>query len=96
MLSTYTPSVNAIYEFQGPPTGSLPDGAGFAMHEDLGKQFVDGLETTGTRDSIIYNPGVSGNDRKMTVERKYCIRRNWQLICFPSVPIRESAHKHFS
>jgi hypothetical protein len=71
VLSTYTPSVNAIYKFQGPPTGSLPDGAGFAVHEDLGKQFVDGLETMGTRDSIIYNPGVFGNDRKMTVEREY-------------------------
>jgi hypothetical protein len=71
VLSSYTPSTNAVYEFQGPPAGLLPDGEGFAMHEDLGKQFVDGLETNGTRDSIIYNPGVFGNDRKMTVEREY-------------------------
>ena len=71
LLSTYTPSTNAIYEFQGPPTGLLPDSTGSAIHEDLGKQLIAGLETIGTRDSIIYNPGVFGNDRKMTVEREY-------------------------
>jgi hypothetical protein len=29
------------------------------------------METTGTRDAVIYNPGVFGNDRKVTVEREY-------------------------
>ena len=71
VLSTYTPSTNAIYKFQGPPTGLLPDSTGSAIHEDLGKQLIAGLETIGTRDSIIYNPGVFGNDRTMTVEREF-------------------------
>ena len=71
VLSTYSPSVNSVYKFQGPPTGPLPDEAGQAIHEDLGKQFVAGVETSGTRDSIIYNPNVFGNDRKVTIEREY-------------------------
>jgi hypothetical protein len=71
VLVTYTPSPNAIFKFQGPPTGPLPDGVGEAIHEDLGSQFVAGVETTGTRDTVIYNPGLFGNDRKMTIEREY-------------------------
>jgi hypothetical protein len=71
ILSTYSPSVNAVYKFQGPPTGPLADDVGNAIHEDLGKQFVAGVETEGTRDSVIYNPNVFGNDRKVTIEREY-------------------------
>ena len=41
------------------------------MHEDLGVQLVAGLETTGTRDTAIFNAGLFGNDRKMTIEREY-------------------------
>jgi hypothetical protein len=37
----------------------------------LGKQFIAGVETAGTRDATIYNPGVFGNDRKVTVEREF-------------------------
>jgi hypothetical protein len=71
MLVTYTPSPNAVFKFQGPPTGPLPNGRGEAIHEDLGNQLVSGLETTGTRDTIIFNPGLFGNDRKMTIEREF-------------------------
>src|SRR5450631_3561552 len=59
------------YRFQGPPTGPLRDNTGSAVHEDLGKQLVAGAETTGTRDSITYNPGVFGNDQAMTVAREF-------------------------
>jgi hypothetical protein len=71
VLITYTPSANAIFKFQGPATGPLPDGMGEAIHEDLGTQLVAGVETTGTRDTVIYNPGLFGNDRKMTIEREF-------------------------
>jgi len=71
VLVSYTPSPNAVFKFQGPPTGPLPDGMGEAIHEDLGAQLVAGVETTGTRDTVIYNPGLFGNDRKMTIEREF-------------------------
>jgi len=70
-LSTFTPSPNAIYKFQGPPTGPLPDGMGEAIHEDLGTQWIAGVETMGSRDTVIYNPGSFGNDRKLTIEREF-------------------------
>jgi hypothetical protein len=71
VLSTYTPSTSAIYKVQGPPTGPLPNDAGFVIRDDLGKQFLDGIETAGTRESVIYNPGVFGNDRKMAISREF-------------------------
>jgi len=71
ILSGYAPSTAAVYKEASPPPGELNDGAGTAMHEDLGKQSIDGLETTGTRDSVIYNPGVFGNDRKVSVEHEF-------------------------
>jgi hypothetical protein len=67
VLSSYSPSASAVYNFQGPPTGKLPDDAGYVIHEDLGKELVAGVETTGTRDGVIYNPNVFGNDRKVTI-----------------------------
>ena len=49
----------------------LVRGLADAAHEDLGKQLIDGIETEGTHDSIVYNPGVFGNDRRMTVENEF-------------------------
>ena len=54
-----------------PPTGKLPDDTGSVIHEDLGKQLIAGVETTGTCDGVIYNPNVFGNDRKVTIEREF-------------------------
>ena len=70
-LNNYSVSTNAIYKFQGPPTGPLRGDTGYAIHDDLGQQFIQGLEATGTRDRVTYNPGVMGNDQKMTVEREF-------------------------
>jgi hypothetical protein len=70
-LSTYTPSTSAVYRFESPSTGTLPDEAGSVIHDNLGKQLISGVETVGTRDAVIYNPGVFGNDRKVTVEREF-------------------------
>jgi hypothetical protein len=70
-LSTYSASTTAIYKFQRPPSGPLPNNDGYALHEDLGQQFFAGLETMGTRDKVVYNPGVVGNDQIMTVVREF-------------------------
>ncbi len=70
-LFTFLPSTNSVYQTEGPPPGPLPNDMGEVIHEDLGKQLMMGVETTGTRDSTIYNPGVFGNDRKVTVEREF-------------------------
>jgi hypothetical protein len=71
-LLNYTPSVNAVYNFERPSaSGTLPDEAGSTIHDNLGKQLLNGLETIGSKDSVVYNPGVYGNDRKMTVEREF-------------------------
>jgi hypothetical protein len=67
----YAPSTSTAVKFEGPPTGPLPNNAGDAMHEELGKQQLAGMETVGTRDSTTYNPGVFGNDSAITVEREY-------------------------
>jgi hypothetical protein len=32
---------------------------------------IERVETEGTHDILIYNPGVFGNDRKMTVENEF-------------------------
>jgi hypothetical protein len=71
VLSGYSPSTTAVYNFQGPSTGKLPNDAGSVIHEDLGKQLIAGTETSGTRTSVIYNPNVFGNDRKVTIEREF-------------------------
>jgi len=70
-LLTYTRSASNIYKPMSPPTGPLPGDQGSAIHEDLGKRFIAGVETEGTHDTLIYNPGVYGNDRKMTVENEF-------------------------
>lgn len=67
----YAASTSTLVKFEGPPTGPLPNDAGDAVHEELGKQQIAGMETVGTRDSTTYNPGVFGNDTAVTVEREY-------------------------
>jgi len=70
-LLTYTRSTSNIYKPMSPATGQLPGDQGSAIHEDLGKRFIAGVETEGTHDTLIYNPGVYGNDLKMTVENEF-------------------------
>jgi hypothetical protein len=67
----YAPSTSTVGKFEGPPTGALSNDAGDAVHEELGKQQIAGMEAVGTRDSTTYNPGVFGNDSAITVEREY-------------------------
>jgi hypothetical protein len=70
-LSQYDGSTSVIYKVEGPPTGPLPNDLGFAVQEHLGTQLVSGMETEGTRESTIYNPGAFGNDRQLTVSREF-------------------------
>jgi hypothetical protein len=71
VLITYATPPDASFTFHGQPTGPLPDGMGESIHQDLGKQLVSGVETTGTRDTVIFNAGLFGNDRKMSIEREF-------------------------
>lgn len=68
---SYSGDTSTEYKAASAPTGELPNGIGRAEHEDLGKQFIEGVETLGTRDRVIYNPWVFGNDQIITVEREY-------------------------
>ena len=64
-------STSTIYKPMSQRTGPLPGDQGSAIHEDLGKRLIAGVETDGTHDTLIYNPGVYGNDRQMTVENEF-------------------------
>ena len=70
-LSAYLETAATVINEAGPPTGPLPNDIGYATHENLGEQSIDGIKTEGTRESIIYNPGVFGNDEKLTTNREY-------------------------
>jgi hypothetical protein len=93
VLSGYSPSTSAVYNFQGSSTEKLSDAASFVINEGLGKQLVAGMETTDTRSSVIYNANVFGNDRKITIEREFWYSPNSHSILFPTDPTRESARK---
>lgn len=70
-LVTYSGSTTTIYKPDGPPTGPLPDDAGFVTHDNLGSDVILGVDTLGTRETTVYNPGVFGNDQKLTLTREY-------------------------
>lgn len=52
-------------------TGPLPGNIGFRTREDLGIRMIEGIETTGTRDTSTINAGVGGNDQPMKIVREY-------------------------
>jgi hypothetical protein len=53
------------------PVGRLPGNAGSRTHEDLGVRMIDGVETTGSRDTTTVNAGAMGNDQPMKIVREY-------------------------
>jgi hypothetical protein len=87
-LVTYTPSPETLFNFKGAPTGPLPGDQGDRVHLDLGKQLISGVEAMGERDTINYNPGVFGNDRKMTIDREFwfCPKLGLNLLSKRSDP----------
>jgi hypothetical protein len=70
-LLNYEGSTSKIYRPKSPATGPLPGDQGSAVHGSLGKRFIAGVETEGTHDTLTYNPGVFGNDRKVTIENEF-------------------------
>lgn len=68
---TYSGSTSAVVNLEGPPAGPLPNDKGFVRRENLGNDLVAGVGTVGTRETILYNPGVFGNDQKLTAFREY-------------------------
>jgi len=42
-----------------------------SSREDLGKQFIAGLEAEGTRETTVVEPGVIGNDSELRIIREY-------------------------
>ena len=53
------------------PVGPIADGKRYLSREDLGKQEIEGLETTGTRETITINPGTIGNDRAVVSSKEF-------------------------
>lgn len=69
-LLVYKPTSPAVNLSEKASAGELPGDRGSFIHEELGKQFISGVETIGIRDETTFNPGVFGNDRKLTVQRE--------------------------
>jgi hypothetical protein len=84
----YGDSSAAVYKASEDFSGDLPDGAGSVKHEALGKQLLEGIEASGSRDRITYNPGVFGNDNSMIVEREswYSERLGINMLSINSDP----------
>jgi hypothetical protein len=70
-LLKYTGSTSKIYKPASPPSGPLPNNQGTVVHQELGAQILAGVSAEGIRDVTTYNPGVFGNDRKVTIEREF-------------------------
>lgn len=60
-------------QFVPPAVGptSAAKQSGSPGREDLGKQFVSGLETLGTRETNVIEAGAIGNDSPITLSREY-------------------------
>jgi uncharacterized protein YecT (DUF1311 family) len=52
------------------PTGPSSDGKSTLARESLGSKTVDGVECTGTRETLTYNPGAFGNDKLVVVTKE--------------------------
>jgi hypothetical protein len=53
------------------PVGPLGDGKRYLSRADLGKGENEGLETIGTLETISTSPGVSGNDREVSLTKEF-------------------------
>jgi hypothetical protein len=70
-LQPYGGSTTTAYQPAAAPSGPLPSGNGYHLHEDLGHNEVAGLDTTGYRETTTLNPGVFGNDQPMVTTREF-------------------------
>lgn len=53
------------------PAGPLPAQRGNLTRESLGKNFINGVEADGTRETTVLNAGTVGNDRPLTITREF-------------------------
>lgn len=51
--------------------GPIPGNLGFQIHDDLGNRVIEGIETTGSRDIMIWNVGAIGNDKPLSITREF-------------------------
>jgi hypothetical protein len=54
-----------------PPTGRLETGKGFLTRLELGRNFVSGVETVGTRETTTIDAGAWGNDRQVSIVKEF-------------------------
>lgn len=52
------------------PVGPSTDGKSVLARESLGTKTMDGLEVTGTRETLTFNPGAFGNDKPVVVTKE--------------------------
>lgn len=70
-IRPYNPPADVMFGTDTDEQGVLPNGWGFVTKEDLGKRTVDGIDTTGMRETTTINPWMAGNDRPMVNVREY-------------------------
>ncbi len=57
--------------FQPPRSAADARRAGSTNLEDLGKQSINGVETVGTRETVVIDAGKIGNDSPLEIQREY-------------------------
>lgn len=70
-LLPYSGSTSTVYKPMLSASGPLRNGTGYLQHEDLGLSNSNGVNTTGYRESITFDPGVYGNDQPMVTTREF-------------------------
>jgi uncharacterized protein YecT (DUF1311 family) len=64
--TTFDPTQHPVDESTGPSS----DGKSVLTRESLGTKTIDGLECTGTRETLTFNPGAFGNDKPVAVVKE--------------------------
>lgn len=66
-ITTYHPQLT----FTTIPAGPFAQGTRYLTRENLGTNTIDGLDVTGTRETITINPGVVGNQKPLVSTREF-------------------------
>ncbi len=53
------------------PTGAFANGTRYLTREQLGRDKMDGLDVTGTRETVTTNPGVVGNEKPLVATKEF-------------------------
>jgi hypothetical protein len=60
-----------VYKPSPEQSGQLRDGAGIYVHERIGDNTIQGLQTIGMRDTTTINVGIIGNDHEFSIVREF-------------------------